>query len=225
MDVSQALRARRSVRAFTDQVPSAALVQSLLQDAALAPSGGNLQPWHVAALTGDALQALLADVAQTPGEESADYPSYPANLWEPHRSRRYANGEELYQSIGIPREDKTGRLQQLAKNAQFFGAPVGIIVCADRRMGYTQWTDLGIYLQSLMLRATELGLATCAQGFWRRYDRVVKQHLQMDDSFAVVYGVALGYEDTSAPINTMRASRAAFAEWGQMLGFESLVDA
>ena len=219
MDVSQALRARRSVRAFTDQVPAADLVQQLMQDAALAASGGNMQPWRVAAITGAPLQAMLADVVKTPGEENPAYLSYPPNLWEPYRTRRFANGEELYASIGIPREDKAGRLQQLAKNASFFGAPVGLIVFTEVRMGPVQWMDLGIYLQAFMLRATEEGLATCAQGFWRRYDAVVQQHIQVPEGYQVAYGIALGYEDTAAPINSMRATRAEFAEWGQLQGF------
>ena len=219
MDVSQALRERRSVRAFTSQVPSAELVQRLMQDAALSASGGNMQPWRVAAITGDALQAMLADVAQTPGEESPTHLSYPPNLWEPYRTRRFTNGEDLYKSIGIPREDKEGRLKQLAKNAQFFGAPVGIIMFTEERMGPVQWMDLGIYLQAFMLRATEEGLATCAQGFWRRYDSVIKKHIPVPEGYLVTYGIALGYEDKTAPINTMRASRADFAEWGQLKGF------
>ncbi len=219
MDVSQALRERRSVRAFTSQVPSAELVQRLMQDAALSASGGNMQPWRVAAITGAALSALLADVARTRGEENPAHLSYPANLWEPYRTRRFANGEDLYKSIGIPREDKEGRLKQLAKNAQFFGAPVGIIMFTEERMGPVQWMDLGIYLQAFMLRATEEGLATCAQGFWRRYDQVIKRHIEVPEGYLVTYGIALGYEDKSAPINTMRATRADFAEWGQLKGF------
>lgn len=219
MDVSQALRERRSVRAFTSQVPSAELVQRLMQDAALSASGGNMQPWRVAAITGAALSALLADVARTPGEENPAHLSYPANLWEPYRTRRFANGEDLYKSISIPREDKEGRLKQLAKNAQFFGAPVGIIMFTEERMGPVQWMDLGIYLQAFMLRATEEGLATCAQGFWRRYDQVIKRHIEVPEGYLVTYGIALGYEDKSAPINTMRATRADFAEWGQLKGF------
>ncbi len=179
--------------------------------------GGNMQPWRVAALTGD-LQAMLADVAKTPGEENPAYLSYPPNLWEPF-TRRFANGEDLYASIGVPREDKAGRLQQLAENAQFFGAPVGLIMFTEERMGPVQWMDLGIYLQSFMLRATEEGLATCAQGFWRRYDAVVKQHVEVPDGYLVTYGIALGYEDKTAPINSMRASRADFAERGQLRGF------
>src|SRR5690606_13217384 len=124
MHVTQALRERRSVRAFTQQVPSAQLVQQLMRDAALAASGGNMQPWRVAAITGEPLQAMLADVAKSSGEENAQHLSYPPNLWEPYRTRRFANGEDLYRSIGVPREDKAGRFRQLAKNAQFFGAPV-----------------------------------------------------------------------------------------------------
>ena len=219
MDVSHALRARRSVRAFLHQVPAAALVQTLLQEAARAASGGNLQPWRVVALTGEPLRALLAAVAQAQPVEDESLQSYPPNLWEPYRTRRFANGEDLYRTLGIPREDKAGRLQQLAKNAQFFGAPVGLIMFTEERMGPVQWMDLGIYLQAFMLRATEEGLATCAQGFWRRYDQVIKRHIEVPEGYLVTYGIALGYEDKSAPINTMRATRADFAEWGQLKGF------
>ncbi len=218
MDVSQALRARRSVRAFTAQVPSAELVQQLLQDAALSPSGGNLQPWRAVAITGAPLAELLEQVQalQAPQE---DVPSYPANLWEPYRTRRFVNGEELYRCIGIPREDKPARLRQLARNAQLFGAPVGIFVFIDARMGYPQWLDVGMYLQSLMLRAAEEGLATCAQGFWRRYTPLLRERLGIPEAYTLACGMALGYEDVQAPINALRTERADFAEWGQMQGF------
>ena len=219
MDVSHALRARRSVRAFLPQVPAAALVQTLLQEAAQAASGGNLQPWRVVALAGEPLRALLAAVAQAqPGEEES-LQSYPPSLWEPYRTRRFANGEDLYRTLGIPREDKAGRLNQLARNAAFFGAPVGIFVCVDERMGMPQWADLGIYLQSLMLLAVHHGLATCAQGFWRRYTDAVQQQLGLPGGYRVAVGVALGHEDTAAPINTLRTPRAPWAEWGQLRGF------
>ncbi|MNJ67752.1 Nitroreductase family protein [compost metagenome] len=89
----------------------------------------------------------------------------------------------------------------------------------DERMGPVQWMDLGLYLQSFMLRATEEGLATCAQGFWRRYDAVVRQHIEVPEGYRVTYGIALGYEDKEAPINSLRATRADFGEWGQLVGF------
>jgi nitroreductase len=219
VDVIQALQARRSVRAFLPQAPSAAQVQSLLEGAAQAASGGNMQPWRVLALTGEPLQQLLSAVAAAEAEEGPANLSYPANLWEPYRTRRFANGEDLYRTLGIPRENKAARLEQLAKNAEFFGAPVGVFICVEERMGYPQWADLGIYLQSLMLLAVEQGLATCPQGFWRRYTQTLTQALELPEGYRVAFGVALGYEDVQAPVNGLRATRAPWGEWGALRGF------
>ncbi|SER47181.1 nitroreductase [Giesbergeria anulus] len=219
MDISQALQQRRSVRAFLPQAPSAVLVHEILESAACAASGGNLQPWRVIALTGDSLAQVLQAASESNPQEYAHSMSYPANLWEPYRSRRFANGEALYRTLDIPREDKAARLQQLAKNAQFFGAPVGIFVCIDERMGDPQWMDVGLYLQSLMLQATANGLATCAQGFWRKYTETLREPLALPQPYTIACGVALGYEDTTAPINTLVSGRAPFEEWATMRGF------
>ena len=219
MDVASALHARRSVRAFLPDSPPAALVHSLLEQASCAASGGNLQPWRVVALTGAPLAELLDAVAASEPCEDRPHLHYPPSLWEPYRSRRYDNAQDLYASLGLAREDKAGRLAQFAHNARFFGAPVGVLVCVDRRMGAPQWVDLGIYLQSLMLLAVQHGLATCPQGFWRRYDHVLAPRLGLPEPYHVAFGVALGYEDEKAPINQWRAPRASWSEWGELRGF------
>ena len=219
MDIHQALQQRRSVRAFLPQTVSGATVRELLEAASQAPSGGNMQPWRVTAVGGQALGALCAraketEVVQRPGL------SYPAGLWEPYRSRRFENGEDLYRALNIAREDKAARLAQLAKNGQMFGAPVGIFVAVEERMGYAQWVDLGIYLQSFMLLAAEKGLATCAQGFWRMYNDMLIEQLGMPEGYQIAFGIALGYEDASAPINQWRSGRAASNEWLSLKGFD-----
>ncbi|QIL72406.1 nitroreductase [Diaphorobacter sp. HDW4B] len=221
MNVSQAMQERRSVRAFLPRVPSSQDVQSLIADAAKAASGGNLQPWRVIALTGEPLAQLTNAVsaAQPMEDNVVPHMAYPPSLWEPYRTRRFKNGEDLYKTIDIPREDKTARLEQMAKNGLFFGAPVGVIMLVDERMGYAQWVDLGIYLQSFMLLATERGMATCAQGYWRRFRDTVEQVLEVPDSYRVAYGIALGFEDVNAPINDLRADRAEFSDWAQVRGF------
>ena len=221
MNVSQAMQERRSVRAFLPRVPSSQDVQSLIADAAKAASGGNLQPWRVIALTGEPLAQLTSAVstAQPMEDNVVPHMAYPPSLWEPYRTRRFKNGEDLYKTIDIPREDKTARLEQMAKNGLFFGAPVGVIMLVDERMGYAQWVDLGIYLQSFMLLATERGMATCAQGYWRRFRDTVERVLEVPEAYRVAYGIALGYADTAAPINDLRADRAEFGEWAQMRGF------
>lgn len=219
MNVEQAMQQRHSVRAFLPRTVEAVLVRDLLAQASQAASGGNLQPWRVIALTGDSLQALRqAMPAATPDCDAALV--YPAQLWEPYRSRRFDNGEDLYRSIGIGREDRSGRQQQLARNTHMFGAPVGVFIAVDSRMLHAQWVDLGIYLQSLMLLATGKGLATCAQGFWRNYSDFVSRHLALPQGYQIAFGMALGYEDSAAPINQWRSTRAGLGDWCEMRGFE-----
>ena len=220
MNVADAIAARFSVRAFRPDAVPAAVVRALLEQAARAPSGGNLQPWRVHALTGAPLAQLLASVAASPPQAEPEYAVYPPALWEPYRSRRFENGEELYQALNIGREDKNARLAQLAKNGEMFGAPVGIFIAVEERMGYAQWVDLGIYLQSFMLLAAEKGLASCAQGFWRMYNDMLLEQLALPGGYQIAFGIALGYEDTSAPINQWRSSRATSGEWLALQGLD-----
>lgn len=218
--LEKAIQERHSVRAFTPERLSFEQVQSLLKDAATSASGGNLQPWNVIALTGAPLQQVIAAVKGSQPEETATTISYPPSLWEPYRTRRFQNGEELYASLGIGRDNKAARLEQLGRNTEFFGAPVGLFVHTDEGMTPAQWIDLGIYLQTLMLLASDRGFATCAQGFWRRYQQTLRQQLNLPQTQVVAFGVALGYEDRQAPINQWRSSRAPFAEWAQLRGFD-----
>lgn len=218
MDVSQAVARRMSVRAFLPDPVAGEIVRGLLEAAHAAPSGGNLQPWRVYALAGEPLAALKALVAATPMEEP-EYAVYPEALWEPFRTRRYQCGEDLYASIGVGRDDRPGRFRQLARNLDFFGAPVGLFFCLDRGLGPPQWADVGMYMQTLMLLAVERGLDTCAQEFWARYPRLVGGFLGIPDDHMLFSGMALGYRDEDAPINRWRTRRDPFEAWGDMRGF------
>jgi len=219
MNVSEALRARVSIRAFKrDPVPEA-LVRDILDDARFAPSGGNLQPWRVIVVSGverDAVVALAQ--ANLPGIED-DRPVYPANLWDPYRARRFKVGEDMYALLGIPREDKPARLVHLASNFQFFGAPVGMFFVTDKRMGHGQWAHLGMFMQSLALAATERGLATCMQEAWARLRAPLAQHFALDENDYIYCGLALGYADENAPVNTLRSDRASVDEIAAFRGF------
>ena len=220
MNVTQAVARRISIRAFKPEAPSGAVVREILEAAARAPSGGNLQPWRVYALAGQPLADLKAKVAANPFGETPEYDVYPANLWDPFRTRRFQNGEDLYAAIGIPREDKPARLRQLAKNGEFFGAPVGLFFCLDRKLGPPQWSDLGMYMQTVMLLAVERGLDTCAQEYWARYPQTVAEAVGLPEDHMLFSGMALGWRDESAPINTLRSARDPFEVWGELKGFE-----
>jgi nitroreductase len=218
MEVWEAIARRMSVRAFRPDPVPAATVREILEAAHRAPSGGNLQPWRVYALAGPVLEAFKALVGGTP-LEPPEYDVYPPNLWEPFRTRRFECGEDLYGAIGTPRDDRPGRLRQLAKNADFFGAPVGLFFCLDRRLGPPQWADVGMFLQNVMLLAVERGLDTCAQEFWARYPRTVASFVGLPDDHMVFCGMAMGYRHDHA-INGWRTRRDPFGAWGEMRGFD-----
>jgi nitroreductase len=220
MDVLDAVNRRMSVRAFKPDPVDGAVVRDLLEAAARAPSGGNLQPWRVQAVTGEPLKALMATMLQrVAAPDPTEYDVYPANLWEPLRSRRFQVGEDMYASLGIPREDKIARLQWFSTNAQGFGAPVQLFFSIDRRCGPPQWSDVGMFMQTFMLLAVERGLDTCPQEFWSHYNKIVDDHVGLPEGHMLFSGMALGYRDEAAPVNTWRSRRDPFEAWGELKGF------
>lgn len=212
MHVSEAVARRKSVRQFTDEPVDDALLRDLVERAARAPSGGNVQPWRIYVINGDAMTRLRAFLAERPIEEP-EYDIYPANLWEPYRTNRFALGEAMYATIGIEREDKAGRLAQFAKNGDFFGAPAALFCYVDRKMGPPQWSDLGMYLQTFMLLAQEAGLDTCAQEYWTVRNRAIREFVGAPDEEMLFCGMAIGRADTDHPINTLQSPRMPLDEW------------
>lgn len=213
MDVEQAVLARRSIRQFRpDPVPDEALAE-LLALASRAPSGGNVQPWRLYVVNGGSMQRLRDHLADSPALELPEYDIYPQPLWEPYRSNRFALGEQMYAAVGIPREDKEGRLRQFAHNGDFFGAPAAIFCFIDRGMGPPQWSDCGMFLQTFMLLATAAGLGTCAQEYWSVRHGAVAGFVGAPPEEMLFCGVSIGYADEAAPINSVRSERMAIGDW------------
>jgi nitroreductase len=228
VNVSEAVASRISCRAFLERPVPAATVRAILDAARRAPSGGNLQPWMVYALTGAPLATLKTKVGLTVktdprGDGSHEYDIYPPGLGEPYRSRRFRAGEDLYATIGIARDDKPARLRQLAKNYDFFGAPVGLFFYLDRGLGPPQWSDVGMYMQTVMLLAREHGLHTCPQEIWSVVPRTVGEFLDVPANLILFSGMAVGYMDASHPINALRTERASLEEFATFRGFEPTV--
>lgn len=222
MNVSEAVERRISVRAFKPDPVPGELLREILQKAGRAPSGGNVQPWKVYAVTGQPFANLKRRVAEqiAAGQfETPEYDVYPASLWEPYRSYRFECGEDLYRSINIAREDKAARLAQRDQNYNFFGAPVGLFFFIERRMGAPQWSDLGMYMQTVMLLAVEYGLDTCAQEIWSAWPKTIAELVDAPVEQMLFSGMALGYRDPDHPINGLRTRRAPFDAFVKMQGF------
>ena len=214
--VSEAVAARRSIRMFTQEPVDPALLRTVLEKARQAPSGGNVQPWHATVLTGARLEQLKQEtravMVQGPGAETPEYEIYPSGLPDPWRSRRGANGEAMYSALGIPREDKGRRMAAIARNFEFFGAPVGLLIHTPNFMGKPQWADLGMWLQTVMLLLVEAGLGSCAQEAWSVYPETVKRVGEIPDDHVFFCGLAIGHPDQSAALNQFPNPRAPLAE-------------
>lgn len=212
MLVSEAVVARRSIRRFTDTPVPNETIRELLERAARAPSGGNLQPWRIYVLNDDSMARFRSFIAERPAT-SGEYEIYPRELWEPHRTNRFTNGEQLYATIGIGRDDKPARLRQFARNHDFFGAPAALFCFVDRRLGPPQWSDLGMFLQTFMLLAQEAGIDTCAQEYWSVHHESVREFVGAPDDELLFCGMAIGHADPQAAINTFVSDRMPVDEW------------
>lgn len=212
MDVTQAVQRRMSARAFLDTPVDDATIAELLELAARAPSGGNVQPWRVYVIGADTMPDLLEFLAGR-DMEAPGYEIYPPGLWEPYRTNRFQLGEQMYETLGIPRDDKAARFGHLARNFRFFDAPVGLFCFIDRRMGPPQWSDLGMFLQTFMLLCTERGLDTCPQEAWATMSGAVAEFVGAPEEEMLFCGVAVGHADPDAPVNRLRSDRMPLDEW------------
>ncbi|MCX5086971.1 nitroreductase [Streptomyces sp. NBC_00401] len=214
MDAYEAVTTRRAVRGFTGRpVPRQAL-ERVLSAAAWAPSGSNLQPWHAFVVTG----APLVELKKRCGERLAagdswdepEYEMYPPALTSPYRERRFAFGEQRYGALGIPREDTEARQRAAAANWDCFGAPAALFCYIDRDLGRPQWSDVGMYLQTVMLLLRAEGLHSCPQMAWAKFHRTVAEVVSPPDELMLFCGMSIGFEDVT--VSDARAGRAPLEE-------------
>ena len=212
---TEAITSRRSVRAFTDEPVADELIRAILTDAARAPSGTNIQPWHVIVLQGEARDSLVDAVqaAFDEGDRSSQEQYYPSEFVEPYLARRRKIGWDMYGLLGIERGEYEKMAAQHRKNYEFFGAPVGMFFTLHETMRSGGWMDLGLYMANIMTLAREHGLHTCPQAAWQEFGHIVHKALELPDDQAMIVGMALGYEDTDAVVNTLETERAALSEF------------
>lgn len=216
MNASEAVATRRSIRAFADRPVERAALERVLQKAQRAPSGGNTQPWHGLVLTGEPLQRLFARIAEEfPKGRAAhapEYHVYPPELDGAYEERRRGVGEDMYGALEIPREDKAARLGWFARNFQAFGAPVLMLVHTPKYMGPPQWSDIGGWLQTIMLLLREEGLDSCPQEAWAVYSPQIREVVDIPEDHTFFCGLSIGYRDAQAAVNGFPVARAPLDE-------------
>ncbi|MCW8825628.1 MAG: nitroreductase [Gammaproteobacteria bacterium] len=216
MDLKELLTSRKSTRAYLDKAVDPQLIEEILDAARHAPSGTNTQPWQVAVVSGETRDKLTQalEKAFRDGEKSQiEYQYYPLEWKEPFKGRRRECGLQMYNTLDIKREDKQRQIDQWAANFRGFDAPVILFFFMDSVMETGSYLDYGMFMQSVMLAAQDAGLATCPQAALAEYPTIVREHLGYNEDSILIAGMALGYEDTDALVNSYRTSREEVASF------------
>ena len=211
MKVSEAISGRQSIRAFDSERPVAReTILEILSTAGRAPSGSNIQPWHVYVVSGEIKEQITRVCSErylSGDEGDAEYHYYPRVWREPYIGRRRQTGFGLYGLLGIERKDTAAVQAYRVRNYQFFDAPVGLFFTIDRDMELGSWLDYGMFLQSVMLSLRELGLESCAQQAFCPYHDDIMPLLDAPEDQMMVCGMSLGYPQRDALINSYRTQR------------------
>ncbi len=217
--VEEAISSRRSIRAFLPTPVSQQTIENILDTAARAPSGTNIQPWKTYVLTGESLAGLSQAILKVYNDpESAknhteEYAYYPREWVSPYIERRRKIGWDLYGLLGITRDDKQKMHHQHGRNYCFFDAPVGLMFTIDRVLEQGSWLDYGMFLQNIMIAARGNGLDTCPQAAFTPFHRVISEYLNIPETQSVVCGMSLGYADPNAVENSLTTEREPLDHW------------
>ena len=229
--VLDAITGRRSIRAFLPTPVERETVEQILQAAARAPSGTNIQPWQVVVLTGEALVQFgdhLSSLSLSGAPTEREYAYYPERWREPYLARRRKVGWDLYGALGIAKGDREATVRQHARNYAFFDASVGMIFTMDRDMEIGSWLDLGMFLQNIMIAARAYGLETCPQAAFANYAATIARLLDIPADRQVIVGMALGHPDPAAPeyrFATEREGVGSFTRFVETLPPAGMVEA
>lgn len=218
--VATVVGTRRSVRAFRPDPLRRELVEQILEEAATAPSGANIQPWRVYVVSGT-VKDVLADILVAAFRAgSAPAPAhFPDPLPDVFRTRLTDFGARYYASLGIHRNDTLARMRQTEQNFSFFGAPVGLIISIDRRLKPHSWIDIGLFAQNLMIAAKARGIDTCPQVAFAPFHDQIASHLHMPPEEVTAFGMSMGYGDPEAKVNQTRMPRERVQDFARILGF------
>ena len=221
MDLVEAIESRRSVRAYLPTPVPQETVAAIMELSLRSPSGTNMQPWTVHAVSGAVKQGIADDVIASRlrvretgvQEHHGERVFYPDDLGEPWRARRRAIGWDLYGLLGIKKGDRERTFDQHNRNYTLFDAPVGLFVFIDKSLEVGSWLDLGMLMQTIMLVAREHGLHTCPQYAWSTYHKILRKHVDIPDDHTLICGMSLGVADMNAPENTLVTDRVPADEF------------
>jgi nitroreductase len=194
---------------------STELIESVFSSALRSPSYTNSQPWDVVAVTGEKKQLLserLFALAKDNAPARSDFPN-PKSWPQKIEARTKTHGAKRFQALKINRDDVNARTEQRLMNFKFFGAPCAVFFLMDETLSTWSLTDIGMFVQSVVLSAHAHGLGTCLQASLANYPDAVREVLGIPPSRKLLLGMSMGYPNWDAPINGYKSERDSLHEF------------
>lgn len=220
MNVTEAVTTRRSIRNYLDKPVDLETIRRVMDKARWAASGCNYQPWEASILTGQPLKDLQAKIIAD-GPQAAEYDWAAPGTEDAYKERLNRVSAGMFGAMGIARDDGAGRMAAMMRNATSFDAPAVMFVYFPRLMKEPQWSDVGMWLQTVALLLREEGLDSCWQEYMALYANTIREFLGLDhERYMFFCGMAIGYRDPDAPLNNFERERVPLDEHVKFIGFE-----
>jgi len=222
LDIAEAIRTRKSIRGFKpDPVPKEVL-KNILEIAIRAPSGVNAQPWEIAVVAGEILENIKRGNVEMAASGAMPNRDRPGQVREGvYKQRQVDLAIQLFQLMGIAREDKVKRAEWMQKGFRFFDAPTAIILYVDKSLGESgPLMDIGSLAQTICLAALHYGLGTCIEGQGVMYPDVVRKYTGIPESKLIIICIAIGYPDWEFPANKLESKREPVDSITTWCGFD-----
>jgi nitroreductase len=213
MNISEAIRKRRSIRDFKPDPVSPAILREILETACRAPSAMNIQPWKFLVVAGKALESIKRENIEKLRAGEKPHSEHEVIGWSTdsvYRQRQVALAMQIYQLMDIKREDAKKRAEWMERGFRYFNAPAAIVILTDRALAEgTPLLDIGAVMQNICLAALEYGLGTCIEDQGVMYPQVLRKYCSIQDSDKIIMGLAIGYPNTDFPANKLESPREA----------------
>jgi nitroreductase len=224
MDVIEAVRKRKSIRGYKPVLVPKEVLEQILEVASHAPSAMNTQPWELTVLTGDVLENVKRSNVELLHSGAPPHPEHVVVSWPResiYRQRQVNLAKQLFQLMGIPREDKKKRATWLERGFRYFDAPTVIILSTDRCLSESgPLLDIGAVIQTICLTALYFGLGTCIEDQGTMYPEVLRKYAHIPESKRIIMAIAIGYPNWDFPANKLETEREPIENIATWLGFD-----
>ncbi|KIY64172.1 Nitroreductase [Cylindrobasidium torrendii FP15055 ss-10] len=199
-DIDNLLKAQFSCRYYTPQSVPRETMEGIIDVARNTPSGGNIQPWKVYIVTGDALRDLSKDITKAflngaPGQYESEYEFLPSDPPAAIKERQSKWGAGYYGTLNVSHDDVAGNRAAILRNFQFYGAPVALVFTTERKLPHNSWLNIGYFAQSVTLAARSRGLESVSQQSIAIYHKILRRHIPITEEEIVIMGMSMGYPD------------------------------